>query len=34
MIERMRNLVRDGQSFAFETTCAGKSYIRLAGGFR
>jgi predicted ABC-type ATPase len=29
MIEKMRTLVRDGQSFAFETTCAGKSYIRL-----
>ena len=29
LIERMRALVRNGQSFAFETTCAGKSYIRL-----
>ena len=29
MIERMRDLVRDGTSFAFETTCAGKSYVRL-----
>ena len=29
MIEKMRTLVRDGQSFAFETTCSGKSYIRL-----
>lgn len=29
MIEQMRALVRDGQSFAFETTCAGKSYLRL-----
>lgn len=29
MIERMRDLVREGQSFAFETTCAGKSYVRL-----
>jgi predicted ABC-type ATPase len=29
MIERMRDMVRNGQSFAFETTCAGKSYIRL-----
>jgi predicted ABC-type ATPase len=29
MIERMRDMVRDGQSFAFETTCSGKSYIRL-----
>ena len=25
MIERMRNLVRDGQSFAFETTCSGRA---------
>jgi predicted ABC-type ATPase len=25
MIERMRGLVRDGQSFAFESTCSGKS---------
>ena len=29
MIERMRSLVRNSRSFAFETTCAGKSYIRL-----
>ena len=29
MIERMRDMVRDHQSFAFETTCAGKSYLRL-----
>lgn len=29
MIERMRTLVRDGQSFAFETTCAGRGYVRL-----
>lgn len=29
MIGRMRALVWIGQSFAFETTCAGKSYIRL-----
>jgi predicted ABC-type ATPase len=29
MIEEMRALVRDGRSFAFETTCSGKSYIRL-----
>lgn len=29
MIERMRGMVRDGQSFAFETTCSGRSYIRL-----
>ncbi len=24
MIERMRSLARDGQSFVFETTCAGR----------
>jgi predicted ABC-type ATPase len=29
LIEKMRALVRNGQSFAFETTCSGKSYIRL-----
>ena len=29
MIEQMRQMVRDGLSFAFETTCSGKSYIRL-----
>jgi predicted ABC-type ATPase len=29
MIERMRGLARDGQSFAFESTCSGKSYLRL-----
>jgi predicted ABC-type ATPase len=29
MILRMRSLVRDGRSFAFETTCSGKSYIPL-----
>jgi predicted ABC-type ATPase len=29
LIEKMRTLVREGQSFAFETTCSGKSYIRL-----
>ena len=29
MIEEMRALVREGQSFAFETTCSGKSYVRL-----
>lgn len=29
MIARMRALVQNGQSFAFETTCSGKSYIRL-----
>jgi len=26
MIERMRTLVRNGESFAFETTCAGRAY--------
>jgi predicted ABC-type ATPase len=29
MIERMRAKVRAGESFAIETTCAGKSYIRF-----
>jgi predicted ABC-type ATPase len=29
MIERMRALVREGLSFALETTCAGRSYIPL-----
>jgi predicted ABC-type ATPase len=29
MIEQMRDLVGGEQSFAFETTCSGKSYIRL-----
>jgi predicted ABC-type ATPase len=29
MIEQMRALVREGKSFAFETTCSGKSYLRL-----
>jgi predicted ABC-type ATPase len=29
MIEEMRALVLDGRSFAFETTCSGKSYARL-----
>ena len=29
LIEKMRGLVRDGRSFAFETTCSGKSYLRL-----
>ena len=28
-IERMRELVRQERSFAFETTCSGKSYLRL-----
>jgi predicted ABC-type ATPase len=29
LIERMRALVRDGQSFALESTCSGRSYLRL-----
>jgi predicted ABC-type ATPase len=29
LIERMRSLAGSGQSFALETTCAGKSYLRL-----
>jgi predicted ABC-type ATPase len=29
MIKKMRALVRDGGSFAFETTCSGKSYIPM-----
>jgi predicted ABC-type ATPase len=29
MIARMRELVRTGESFAFETTCAAKTYIRM-----
>jgi predicted ABC-type ATPase len=29
MLERMRILVRDGRSFAFETTCSGRTYVRL-----
>lgn len=29
MIERMRAHVRDGQSFALETTCASRFYLRL-----
>ena len=29
MIERMRALARAGESFAFETTCAGRGYVRL-----
>jgi len=31
MIERMRYLVQHGLSFGFETTCAGKPYLRLLG---
>ncbi len=29
LIERMRRLVRYGRSFALETTCSGRSYLRL-----
>lgn len=29
LIERMRILVSEGRSFALETTCSGKSYLRL-----
>ena len=29
MIETMRALVREGKSFSFETTCSGKSYLRM-----
>ena len=29
MIERMRSLARDGQSFAFETTCAGRGHVEF-----
>jgi predicted ABC-type ATPase len=29
MIERVRDLVRNGHSFAFESTCSGKPYLRL-----
>jgi predicted ABC-type ATPase len=29
MLERMRELVRNGTSFAFETTCSGKSHLHL-----
>ena len=39
MIERIQALARAGESFAFETTCAGRGYVRLlqmcrAAGFR
>jgi predicted ABC-type ATPase len=27
MIERMKALIRNGESFAFETTCAGRAYL-------
>jgi predicted ABC-type ATPase len=29
MVRRMRELARSGQNFAFETTCAGRSHLRL-----
>ncbi len=29
LIEKMRGLIRDGLSFAFETTCAGKANVRI-----
>ena len=29
LILQMRELVREGRSFALETTCSGKSYLRL-----
>lgn len=29
MIERMRGFAREGTSFAFETTCAARSYVRF-----
>ncbi len=29
MIDRMRNLVRSGESFAFETTCSGRSHLPM-----
>jgi predicted ABC-type ATPase len=29
MIQRMRDLVRDGHSFVFESTCSGRSYLRM-----
>jgi len=29
MLERMRELVRDRQSFAFETTCSGRAHIAM-----
>jgi predicted ABC-type ATPase len=29
MIDRMRSLVRDRRSFAFETTCSGRTHLRL-----
>jgi predicted ABC-type ATPase len=29
MLERMRELIRSRQSFAFETTCAGRAYLPM-----
>jgi predicted ABC-type ATPase len=29
MLQRMQTLIRDRQSFAFETTCSGRAYIPL-----
>ncbi len=29
LIERMRRLIRNGQTFAVESTCAGRSYLRI-----
>ena len=29
LLERMRELIRNEQSFVFETTCSGKSYLRM-----
>jgi predicted ABC-type ATPase len=34
MLEQMRELVRSGTSFAFETTCSGRSYLRLLKGWK
>jgi predicted ABC-type ATPase len=34
MIEKMRALVREGLSFAFETTCSGRSYLPMLSDCR
>lgn len=34
MLAEMRALVRDGQSFAFETTCSGRSYLPMLSDCR
>jgi len=34
MIERMRHLARIGESFAFETTCAGRAHVEFLRGCR